>query len=110
MERDLSTYLDLYPNRSMLFNPDEVGEYEWVNKIDLLSKLNSSMTSSMWEYISENDDLVSGCMSCMFYMTGSLSYNISYYNISKNKDFKDGEGFKFSFSNRFDFFSWKSVW
>tara|TARA_R110000796_G_scaffold11478_2_gene38262 strand:+ start:168353 stop:169708 length:1356 start_codon:yes stop_codon:yes gene_type:complete len=41
----------------------------------------------------------------MFYMTGSLSYNISYYNISKNKDFKDGEGFKFSFSNRFDFFS-----
>ncbi|WP_412557530.1 hypothetical protein [Thalassospira sp. MIT1370] len=109
MVENSEKFLDLYPNRSMLMAPSALGNVSWPNKITLPADLNYYITHKIWEYISDHDDDIADCLSCIMYITGAISYNISFFSLAKSRDFKSGGGVLFSVNFSYsDLFAYSS--
>lgn len=75
-------YLDLLPNKALLFDPDMVGENVWPNKTTLPAEINLHLTNVIFDILGRDD--LTPCnqiLSALYSMTGVLAFNISFYNL-----------------------------
>lgn len=77
--------LDLYPNKALLFDPKAIGQVLWPNDARLPADLNLELTDFFYRLLGEDEFAPANqTLHSLFYLTGVLSFNLSFYNLAQN--------------------------
>lgn len=78
--------LPLYHNKAAVYDPHAISNLsEWPNKPTLPAELNLALTNYFYELIgNKNFAPAHHVLHSLFYMTGVLSFNISFYNLARS--------------------------
>lgn len=78
--------LDLYPNGAFNFDVNAIGKEKWPNDVTLPGNLNLQLTKFFYELLVDDQFApVNKSLNSLFFITGVLTFNVSFYNLAKSQ-------------------------
>lgn len=91
--------LELYPNGALSCDPWAIGSFDWPNNITLPAELNKELTHFLYDLIGDPSlRPANQILHSLFHTTGTLSFNLSYYNLLQKAQSKNLPGIFFDLS------------
>ena len=79
-------FLDLYPNGAFNFDVNAIGKEKWPNDVTLPGNLNLQLTKFFYELLVDDQFApVNKSLNSLFFITGVLTFNVSFYNLAKSQ-------------------------